>query len=388
MKLQVIALLLALLCSVASSESSDNTCSYAEIMVMTKEEMKREIKRQFQSSGLLDGHGNKTACSCNSYDALKLADKIEENLSSKLEKLFFLSLDKLQANFSEMLDQTIQPVLNRLNMLHQPGKSPSHPAVSCKEIYDYNPNTPSGRYWIEVSNGKAVSKFCDMTRTCGGVTGGWMQVTKLDMRNSGSRCPSGLRERVHPTKRLCGMGIDGGGCSQVNFANNGICYNQVCGKVIAYQFGSTDSFGQSRVNRIDGNYVDGVSLTHGSPRKHIWTFAAALDEVGTAPFSNCPCTNVHSASRASHPPSFVGNNYFCDTSSIHRYQNNHLYAEDPLWDGAGCGSSNTCCSLNNPPWFFKQLPSDTRDNIEMRVCCNQNRVDEDIRIEEIELYVR
>ena len=29
---------------------------------------------------------------------------------------------------------------------------------------------------------------------------------------------------------------------------------------------------------INGNYVDGVSLTHGAPRQHIWTFAATVSE--------------------------------------------------------------------------------------------------------------
>ena len=174
------------------------------------------------------------------------------------------------------------------------------------------------------------------------------------------------------------------------FVNNGINYNQVCGKIIAYQFGSTDSFEQSRVNRIGGNYVDGVSLTLGNPCRHIWTFAAALDEVGIEPFVNCPCTNVHSASGATNPPSFVGNDYFCDTGSQHRYQHHpsFLYDDDPLWDGAGCGPANTCCSLNNLPLFMKQLPSATRDDIEMRICSNENRQNEDVQIEEVEIYVR
>ena len=174
-----------------------------------------------------------------------------------------------------------------------------------------------------------------------------MQVTKLDMRNSSSRCPSELRERVHPTKRLCGMGIDGRGCSHVNFATDGIGYNQVCGKIIAYQHGSTDAFGyagagigQSR--SIDGNYLDGVSITHGrSPRKLIWTFAAALHEIDSYSNNNCLCTNVHAASRATRPPSFVGDDYFCDTGSHNRVLFNRLYDEDPLWDGAGCGPSST-----------------------------------------------
>ena len=29
---------------------------------------------------------------------------------------------------------------------------------------------------------------------------------------------------------------------------------------------------------------------------------------------------------------------------------------------------NDCCDLNNPPWFRKQLPSATTDNIEMCLC--------------------
>ena len=96
------------------------------------------------------------------------------------------------------------------------------------------------------------------------------------------------------------------------------------------------------------------------------------------PFDNCLCTNVHSASGATHPPSFVGNDYFCDTGSHHRVRGDHLYVEDPLWDGAGCGPANTCCSLNNPPWFMKQLPSAARDDIEMRICSNENRQSEDV----------
>ena len=56
---------------------------------------------------------------------------------------------------------------------------------------------------------------------------------------------------------------------------------------------------------------------------------------------------------------------------------NIFYGDDPLWDGAGCGPNNDCCTLNNPPWFHKQLPSATADDIEMRLCCVRLPVDED-----------
>ena len=61
---------------------------------------------------------------------------------------------------------------------------------------------------------------------------------------------------------------------------------------------------------------------------------------------------------------------------------------DPLWDGAGCEAPNNCCSFNNPPWFHKQLPQPTTDNIEMRVCRDEDVSNEDIVIEVVEIYIK
>ena len=83
----------------------------------------------------------------------------------------------------------------------------------------------------------------------------------------------------------------------------------------------------------------------------------------------------------------MGNDYFCDTASEERWQ--HIfYGDDPLWDGTGCGPLNTCCSFNTPPWFYKQLPQPTTDDIEMRVCGDLPDIDEDIAIEIVEVYVQ
>ncbi len=99
--------------------------------------------------------------------------------------------------------------------------------------------------------------------------------------------------------------------------------------------------------------MEGISLTHGSPRKHIWTstFAASADEVGTHLPSNCPCTNINQARSATTPPAFAGSDYFCDTASQGIFRNGFFYGGDPLWDGAGCGPLNTC-SLR---WKYPQL---------------------------------
>ena len=55
----------------------------------------------------------------------------------------------------------------------------------------------------------------------------------------------------------------------------------MCGRVIEYRPVGL----HYRSRGIEGNYVYGVSLTHGqNPRKHIWTFVGASDEKYTEPY--------------------------------------------------------------------------------------------------------
>jgi hypothetical protein len=112
-----------------------------------------------------------------------------------------------------------------------------------------------------------------------------------------------------------------------------------------------------------------VSLTYGNPRKHIWTFANALDEYPHHFQHKCPCTNTNEQSPIG-IPSFVGNDYFCETGVPpgQQFNNAVFYADDPLWDGQGCGPTSTCCTFNNPPWFCKQLPQSTNAHLEVRLC--------------------
>ena len=289
-------------------------------------------------------------------------------------------------NISE--SDTALRILPEACSLHRPGRITHFPANSCREIMEDDPNSPSGYYYIR-SGSSFVRAYCDMSRSCGGITGGWMRVAKLDMRNVSNSCPNGLKTLTQP-KRLCAMNISGGGCSSTSFSVQDVQYTRVCGKIIGYQQKSPDAFGYYNLNRaltIDDNYVDGISLTHGrNPRKHIWTFAAALHEVTTNRQLICPCTNIHNPASIPIPP-YVGNDYFCDTASKN-YIQLRFYPNDPLWDGQGCGRLNTCCSFNNPPWFMKELPSPARDDIEMRLCTDGPRTEEDITFESIELYVQ
>jgi len=61
-----------------------------------------------------------------------------------------------------------------------------------------------------------------------------------------------------------------------------------------------------------------------------------------------------------------------------------------MWDGEGCGRFSTCCDHESGdpprPWFCKDLPGPTTDSIELRICRDDGRSDED-GVEVIELYV-
>ena len=319
-------------------------------------------------------------------EALKKVLEVRETALNRSVHELEQDIVNITQSLNKSLALFAQQELTQLRKILCPGSTANRPASSCGQILSCDPSSTSGCYWIASADGnRTAHMYCSMSETCEKRSGGWMRVAVLDMTNSSSQCPSGLRERKHHGQRLCTKDTNDGGCSNVFFKVSNVSYDQVCGKIIAYQYGSPNSFHTG--GPIDGVYLDGISLTNCEPREHIWSFGAGLDEVGSYPSSNCPCTNTTQAASATAPPDFVGNDYFCDTGSTNEYQKNRLYFDDPLWDGDGCGPDNTCCSLNNPPWFFKQLQSSTSEDIEMRVCCDESHEDEDIYIKQIELYV-
>ena len=171
----------------------------------------------------------------------------------------------------------------------------------------------------------------------------------------------------------------------------------MCGKIIGYQFGYVTDFIRLLdytsgppvlIHNINLGYVNGVSLTHGSPREHIWSFAAAMQEYDSNQQKHsCPCINTRTPPNlVANTIEFLGDDYFCDTGSENQVQK-IFYGGDPLWDGAGCGPFNTCCSWNSPPWFRKELSPPTSDDIEMRLGVS-NYQNADVYIESLEIYVQ
>ena len=136
-------------------------------------------------------------------------------------------------------------------------------------------------------------------------------------------------------------------------------YQRVCGRARGYQKGDTLVFYMT--NTIDHIYVSGLSITYGSPRKHIWTFASGRGEQYNIPY-NCPCSLYGGASS----PDFAGGNFYCESGSEYLANYDTYYFNDTLWDGAGC--KDNCCDDTTQPWFYLELNQTTQDNIEARIC--------------------
>ena len=240
-------------------------------------------------------------------------------------------------------------------------------------------SSPSDYYWILSSNGSTIRVYCDMKKTCGSITGGWMRVTSLDMKQPSSKCPSSLCLNT-TTPHTCRRCYDY--AEKVPWATYdvGVTYSRVCGRIIAYQVGTPNGYRSAYQNGFDG-----IALTHGSPEYNIWSFVAALEENYTCAKYVCPCINPNDHNIAM-PPPFIGNSYFCDTATS-KAKNEVFYSENLLWDGQGCMNNNKCCSFNSPPWFYRKLPEPTTDPIVLKIKFNKGPRNEDIAIKVIDIFV-
>ena len=326
-------------------------------------------------------------------------EQINKSLTSIQDQITTLSREEMensaaQSNNIQQLNASIDMQLSTLHnqiqqlndsntmlqkqqnneLLRNPLSQFPYPTTSCTAL---PPSSPSDYYWVTTSNGSPTLVYCTMS--CGTLTGGWMRVAFLDMTNSSRQCPSGLMERNDSSNiRTCVRNEASGGCSSVELSTANIQYSTVCGRITAYQVGSTDDF-RTPNETINSTYVDGVSLTHGTPRQHIWTFAAA----GRMDRTCDPC-------RTEPRPASVGNDFFCDSGNPMSSSDtsNTFHSANPLWDGDECAGDNECCPTDNPPYFLKTLSQPTTNDIEMRVCRNEGRRNEDIAIETVEIYVQ
>ena len=283
------------------------------------------------------------------------------------------------------LDQIMSQLAN--NSSPYPPSSLLH---SCEEIKTKWPDSPSDYYFIADEIGHVRQVFCKMEPLCNS-NGGWMRVAYLNMSDPTEECPPGFGLYDENGTRACGRppSSPGGYCQSVKFPSYNIDYSQVCGRVIGYEYGNPDAI-HSRPGAnygFNAAYVDGVSITRGKTRQHIWTFMASLQEnsFDANGVTECPCAPKSPLT----VPSFIGNDYFCESGNPNNFWEYNVLYTDPLWDGKQCGLiEKACCQAPGLPWFHKTLLSPTTDYIELRVCGDEPTTNEDSPVGYYEIYVK
>ena len=241
-------------------------------------------------------------------------------------------------------------------------KSPFFPGVSCEDIYNKNPESHDwpGYYWIHVDGPSDV--YCGMNYTgsscediynnnpeTGDKSGGWRRIVNINI-SAGDDCSGEWRKATQSGVSFYRVASDDNfKCSSASFSTNGISYQRMCGRARGYQKGDTAAFYGSDPyynNRtIDQDYVSGLSITYSSnPRQHIWTFASSRGERYDNEH-NCPCKDTQT--QVFNSPTYVGNNYYCESASWYESDFDTYHFNDTLWDGVGC--IDNCCDDTTQP---------------------------------------
>ena len=261
------------------------------------------------------------------------------------------------------------------------GSRKDRPAQSCQHVYQTDSSSPSQYYWINTTEGPTEA-YCVMNPPDCNITGGWMRVALHNMTDPHTTCLGDTIEHTVDGKRFCAVS-QGFHCDPVVFPVHGKSYSHVCGRALGYSFNAPCGFLFS-FSPLSEHYLTGLSITHGSIdhyRNHIWSYAAGYREF--SPFHcNCPCA----ANPGIPPPLYVGNDYYCDTSSDEGISW-QWFTNNTLWDGKDCYPGSNCCADTRLPWFSKSLRQKTNEDITVRWCADRDLNSTNIGTELLEILV-
>ena len=117
---------------------------------------------------------------------------------------------------------------------------------SCADLLRIDLSTPSGLYWIRSSSGTGVQVYCDMNRTCGNITGGWMRVADVSVSANSNSCPGELYQIGSSNHYACKRNSS----SSLFFSTHNTRYSHICGEVAAYQMGSLKALLQHTLDKV------------------------------------------------------------------------------------------------------------------------------------------
>ena len=184
-----------------------------------------------------------------------------------------------------------------------------------------------------------------MDTLCGS-GGGWTRIGFLNMSDYRQQCHDNWEEYNKDTGgiRTCRRrSTRGNTCDSAYISSLDIQYSEICGRAVGYQYGSPDAVHPSGNNKyIDRAYADGVSITLGAYRQHVWTLMVGYNANSDRSHnSQCPC---HQYSRQT-VESFIGNDYYCESGNelYRRCPTQPYTCLIPLWDGKECDPYERYC---------------------------------------------
>ena len=241
---------------------------------------------------------------------------------------------------------------------------------SCRSILQSDPAAASGLYKVAGANGDEVEVYCNMERECCHHNlKGWTRLGYLNMSDSTQTCPEGFREVEEPS-RGCRRASTKVTCNSVTFSNPGkLPYSKVCGTVAATRHGSSDGF--IKEGDMAGWEYDGISVHLRQSSTYLVVLGAPGEEIKH--WFICPCKALDDPEQKSLLTfgTELKPSKFCPSSS----------------GGGSCPAKINCCSGGSQPRFCVSLPQPTTDDIEVKLCLDQDEKDEDITLHAIELLV-
>ena len=209
---------------------------------------------------------------------------------------------------------------------------------------------------------------------CGTYSSSWRDIAYIDttvISTANDQCQQyGLRPVNRDNNQVACGKPDGEPCFTLTLDINGK-YSHVCGRVRGYQLKETRGFEvepEDNKDDINLHYADGVLITRGNPRQHLWTYAASTST------HDCPCSNPDS--RLPYTPTVTGANYSCESTRTDWDQ--------PLWDRPKHTDADDNCTIHVNGWFYQNV-EETDESIEVRWCGPEK---DDIVTDKLQIWVQ
>ena len=191
-----------------------------------------------------------------------------------------------------------------------------------------------------------------------------LEVRTANMANANSNYPD-------VTVSAIGRTLTGAGAGVIRISNRRK-YRKIKGYLKIRSGGSTDGWRQNGAAISDNNFMDGIAITGfdnaGSNETWLWGVV---------------CANYNGSEVIANKPSFVGTNYS-------KFLNNHAGGSqgDSPWNGYWW--TETSSDGNEPSiivTFERELSSQLDGDIEIRLMCDQGKVNEDVGLEQYAVWL-